>query len=65
MSDGFSVQCNVCDNHVTVPVHPMQVHQWRVSGEFVQNYFPDLPLNDRELLLSGTCGSCFDRMFDE
>lgn len=35
-----------------------------VAGEHVQDVFPEMSPADRELyFISGTCGSCWDRMF--
>jgi hypothetical protein len=33
------------------------------SGEPIQNCFPYLTADDRELFISGLCGSCFDKLF--
>jgi hypothetical protein len=30
---------------------------------FMQDIFPDLPIGDRELLISGTCNTCWQKMF--
>ena len=35
---------------------------WR-SGELIQDALPEVSADDRELLLSGTCGPCFDKFF--
>jgi hypothetical protein len=34
------------------------------GGRMVQNVFPDLPIDLRELLISGTCGPCFASLGD-
>jgi hypothetical protein len=31
----------------------------------IQDHFPHLTDDERELIISGTCGSCFDDMFGE
>ena len=33
------------------------------NGELIQNAMPYLSADERELLISGTCGTCFDNMF--
>lgn len=33
------------------------------AGELLQNVFPKVSVDDRELLISGMCGPCFDRLF--
>ena len=34
-------------------------------GELIQNASSYLTPNERELLISGTCGRCFDEMFSK
>jgi hypothetical protein len=37
-----------------------------MSGKVhIQNALPNISDNDRELLLSGICGECFDKIFEE
>lgn len=38
--------------------------KWR-SGTLIQNAFPYLSDDDRELLISEICGKCFDKLFPE
>ena len=33
------------------------------NGALIQDAMPYLSADDRELLISGTCGACFDKMF--
>jgi hypothetical protein len=39
-------------------------HNWQ-GGELIQNALPELTADERELLISGTCPSCWDRMFGD
>jgi hypothetical protein len=36
--------------------------RWR-NGGLIQRELPELNADERELLISGTCGECFDSMF--
>jgi hypothetical protein len=36
--------------------------RWQ-NGEHIQNVAPYLSADDRELLISGMCGKCFDEIF--
>lgn len=36
-----------------IPVTQAEVKDWQVSGQYIQNYFPDLSADDREFLLTG------------
>lgn len=57
-------QCRMCKE-----VHQLEVTQEGIEkyqqGEYIQKCFPNLNADQRELLISGTCGTCFDKMFAE
>ena len=36
--------------------------RWQ-NGSLIQDAMPYLSADERELLISGTCGTCFDKMF--
>jgi hypothetical protein len=42
-----------------------QLRRYEQTSENVQNIFPELSADLRELLISGTCGWCFDKMFKD
>jgi hypothetical protein len=42
----------------------MQYEWWR-RGMPVQNAFPEMSAGNREFLISRTCETCFDKMFEE
>ena len=54
--------CRVCLNQVEMQVHIEDVTAWE-NGELIQIAMPYLTPDEREVLISGTCGPCFDRMF--
>ncbi len=54
--------CRVCKNQVEMQVHAEDVAAWE-NGELIQNAMPYLSADEREVLISGTCGPCFDKMF--
>jgi hypothetical protein len=47
-----------------VLVKKTDLQAWK-NGEYIQNAMPYLNVDERELLISGTCGPCFDNMFPE
>jgi hypothetical protein len=57
-----SVPCPFCQNLAELDV-PLQGYKAWQSGELVQNALPDLSADDRELLISGTCSTCWDEQF--
>lgn len=54
--------CIHCGKPGFLEVDAASYNRWQ-EGEFVQNAFPDMPLDDREQLISGIHGKCFDEMF--
>jgi len=58
----ISKTCQMCSTAFTVEVNPADFQSWR-DGVAIQRAMPYLSPNDRELLISGICGMCFDKMF--
>ena len=46
-------------------MNPIDIIKWRTLGVHLQNAFPYLSASERELIKSGTCGKCWDKMFPE
>lgn len=56
--------CPICKTeHVTV-VNEMDFFNWQ-NGELAQNAFPYLKADEREMLISGICPTCWDKMFGQ
>jgi hypothetical protein len=60
----LEVKCCGCLGTETVIVRPEDYEAWK-NGKYAQDAFPYLTSSQRELLISSTCGPCFDRMFPE
>lgn len=58
----ISKRCIVCDKLVEFECHPADLMDWQ-CGELIQDALPYLSANHREILISQTCGECFDEMF--
>jgi hypothetical protein len=56
--------CMLCGKPSSVEVPEEGYNRW-VAGEFAQDAFPELSANDRETLISGSHGLCFDLYFDD
>lgn len=58
------IVCNMCGDEKVLTADKQS---WAMydSGEFnVQTCFPDMDIDDREILTSsGVCGTCFDTLF--
>ncbi len=59
------VTCPFCGkvNQLTLPTEGYTA--WKLHGILVQNAFPQLSAEDRELLISGICPTCWDGMFPD
>ena len=56
--------CRVCGESSTLLVNTTDLARWK-NGTYIQDAMPYLSVGDRELLISGTCDPCFDKMFKE
>ena len=55
--------CRFCGKEITVQAEEEKFSRLD-AGAHVQDVFPDLGVNYRELMISGICGECFDQMFE-
>ena len=57
------IDCGSCGRaQAPITVEHRQLSAWR-NGAHIQTVMPELSPAQRELLISGTCDSCFSRMF--
>jgi hypothetical protein len=42
----------------------MDIADWKMGSGLIQDLMPYLSEGERELLISGFCGSCFNQIFD-
>lgn len=56
------VTCGSCKGYFEVHMTTTAWERW-TTGEYIQSVAPELGADDRELLISATCGPCFDKMF--
>lgn len=62
--EGIEVQCRAgCGKlYVIKGVTEAQFNAWK-SGTLIQVAMPQVEKDERELLISGTCGKCWEEMF--
>lgn len=60
----IDITCNMCGEAKRVEVPTEGYTRWK-TGELIQRAMPMLSRDDRELLISGTCGKCFEELFTE
>ena len=62
----LSVDCRLCNQFFQIPAtleQQAELDKPRAERMLMQDIFPDLSITDRELLISGTCAECWDKMF--
>lgn len=57
-----TVVCPECDQPHTVTVNNKAYAAWR-DGAHIQDVMPDLSVDQREMLITGIDGPCWNRMF--
>lgn len=66
MKDDVVVIHNFCVHCNTEGMYQVTLAQWdawQVKGQFIQHVFPDKTADEREFMISGTHGKCFEEMF--
>lgn len=56
--------CKTCSKRIMLQFSASDYRRWK-SGELIQRAMPYLTADERELLMTGQCGKCFDKMFEE
>jgi len=59
----FAGSCIFCGKKQKITVKGKELFRFR-RGEYIQNALSNNE-DEREFLISGTCGSCFDNTFDD
>jgi len=62
----FDVDCRLCGQTTQVPATVEQLTELylpRTERRLMQEIFPDLSIGDRELLISGTCDTCWQKLY--
>lgn len=56
--------CPECNGTTELNVMYSQIVAWK-NGTLIQHAFPTLDIDEREMLMTGTCVKCWDKMFGE
>lgn len=60
----IGIVCTGCDKFIKLVVPKAGYDAWK-GGRFIQDVLPTLTPGERELLVSGICGDCFNAMFPD
>ena len=58
----LNVVCRMCQRPEAVEVDPVDLDRWRNRLALAQDAFPYLTADERELLISRTCPTCWESM---
>lgn len=56
--------CDCCGIRYDLYICYEDLFAWQNREGFIQDLMPYLTDGERELIMTGTCGTCFDLMFD-
>lgn len=59
------VWCPNCDHSEVFTMTKEQYKQWYYREKPIQDIFPEIKYDKREMLISGICPKCWDEMFGE
>jgi len=58
--------CPICGEEHLIPANLEDFHTWdEDDNALVQDVFPYLSADEREMLISGICPDCWDKLFGE
>ena len=63
-TDTIAAICRSCQKSHDLLVNMSDVHEW-MTGKYIQDAMPYLSADERELLISKTCGVCWNEMFGD
>ena len=61
----IDIRCVICKTPHSVLVPGAGYKLWASGQKHIQDALPMLSANERELLMSGICPHCFDKLFRE
>jgi len=57
------IECHICNRWYNILVNTEDLLDWTSGSLPIQSALSYLSANEREMLLSQTCGDCFDKLF--
>lgn len=63
LNDHCNIQCKMCGNIYSIMYNREDMVSWLSGSGYIQDIMDYLTPGERELLISGTCGKCFDSLF--
>jgi len=60
----WEAKCPFCRTKTEIKISAKGYENW-IDGDSIQTAFPDMPAEDRELLVSGICYNCQEKIFTD
>ena len=57
------ITCRICGGVTPIGVDAHAYDAWRARSILIQDAFPHLTADERELVQTATCGACWEEMF--
>lgn len=57
------IKCNMCKGETPLRVSFMGLYKWLAKDYLIQDAITELEPESRELLVSGVCSGCFNKLF--
>ena len=64
MMETYHLECVNCSPESAINANPRDVESWR-NGHLIKDAMPYLNADQREMFISGTCPTCWTKMFGE
>lgn len=61
----IDIKCPVCGSFTTVHISPRKLHLCRSGSVRIQDLFPELAPNEREVIQRGICNRCWNDRFTD
>ena len=61
----ISATCRLCKEETTVTITDDQLRRLNAGDEYIQDILPDVDASIREIFITKTCGTCFDKLFED
>lgn len=61
----LKITCPFCKNVNEITVNKEKYEKFKNKQDYIQNIFPELTIDERELLISGVCKDCWNIFMKE
>ena len=62
-SQSYNVRCNLCSKEYNIIADRNDMEAWMSGDKFIQDVLDYLSAAERELLISKTCSSCWNKLY--